>query len=69
MFQIVAVRSSTLDDQYVCELIEQCNLSSLEKLLIVVPGINNLPNILKLTTYTVNFVLQVGVSYLLIYLH
>ncbi len=39
--------------------LELCNLNKLEKLLIVVPGINNLPNIFKLTTYTFNFALQV----------
>ena len=54
------MRSSTLDDLYVCDLIERCNLSNLEKLLVVVPGLNNLPNILKLSSSTFNFVLQVG---------
>lgn len=59
------MRSSTLDDLYVCDLIERSNLTNLDKLLIVVPGLNNLPNILKLTTSTFNFVLQVGIIGLL----
>lgn len=54
------MRSSTLDDLYVCDLIERSNLVNLEKLLIVVPGINNLPSILKISSYTFNFVLSVS---------
>ena len=34
--------------RYICSLIENNHLSCLEKILIVVPGLNSLPGILKL---------------------
>ena len=55
---IVAVRSSTINHRNVIKLVQDCRLSKLEKLLIVVPGINSLPNILNLNMNTVYFIID-----------
>ena len=39
--------------RYICTLIENNHLRGLEKILIVVPGLNSLPGILKLHVRTV----------------
>jgi len=51
---ILAVRSSLVNDCYVHRLVMQCQLFSLQKVLLVVPGLNSLPGILKLRIHTVH---------------
>ena len=55
---IIAVRSSTINHQNITKLLEECNLRSLEKLLLVVPGMNSLPNILNLNMSTLYFIID-----------
>jgi len=55
---IIAMRSSVITDQYICTLIENNHLRGLEKILIVVPGLNSLPGILKLHEHTVQTILN-----------
>lgn len=52
----IALRSYIIYDDYICGLLIDCDLYQLEKLLIVVPGCNNLPGVIPLTMQTVNFV-------------
>ena len=51
---IVAVRSNMINDNYVQRLVTVCQLEQLQKILFVVPGLNSLPGILKLTINTVH---------------
>ena len=51
---IVATRSNMICDHYVQRLISDCQLEKLEKILFVVPGVNSLPGILKLSINTVH---------------
>ena len=51
---IVAIRSNMINDSYVQRLVTDCELEKLEKVLFVVPGLNSLPGILKLTVNTVH---------------
>ena len=51
---IVAVRSPLISDTYVQRLVTDCQLVKLQKILFVVPGLNSLPGILKLTINTVH---------------
>ena len=51
---IIAVRSNLINDHYIQRLVTQCELEQLEKILVVVPGLNSLPGILKLTINTVH---------------
>merc|ERR1711963_1061706 len=51
---IVAVRSNMINDNYVQRLVTVCQLEKLQKILFVVPGLNSLPGILKLTINTVH---------------
>lgn len=51
---IVAIRSNMINDNYVQRLVTDCKLEKLEKVLFVVPGLNSLPGILKLTVNTVH---------------
>ena len=51
---IVAIRSNMINDNYVQRLITHCQMDKLEKILFVVPGLNSLPGILKLTINTVH---------------
>lgn len=55
---IIAVRSSTVNHKNLTTLLQKCELSNLEKLLVVVPGMNSLPNILNLTMETVYFIID-----------
>ena len=55
---MIAVRSSTVNHNNIVTLLQKCDLSKLEKLLVVVPGMNSLPNILNLTMNTVYFVVD-----------
>ena len=55
---IIAVRSSTINHGNIIRLLQDCRLSKLEKLLIVVPGMNSLPNILNLNMNTLYFVID-----------
>ena len=55
---IIAVRSSTINHQQITKLLQDCKLNKLEKLLIVVPGMNSLPNILNVNMNTVYFVID-----------
>ena len=55
---IIAVRSNMISDHYVQNLVTQCQLTRLEKILFVVPGLNSLPGILKLTANTVHALLH-----------
>ena len=55
---IIAVRSCTINHKHISTLLQDCKLSKLEKLLIVVPGMNSLPNILNLNMNTVYFVID-----------
>lgn len=55
---IIALRSYIVSDDYICGLLIDCQLQQLEKLLIVVPGLNNLPGVIPLTMQTVDFVLD-----------
>lgn len=54
---ILAVRSSKITDDFIRELLLEANLCQLRKLLIVVPGLNNLSYVLGLTLDTVRFAL------------
>ena len=54
----IALRSYIVSDDYICGLLIDCCLYKLEKLLIVVPGINNLSGVIKLTMRTVEFVMD-----------
>ena len=54
----IALRSYVINDNYICGLLIDSCLYKLEKLLIVVPGVNNLPGVLKLTMQTVEFVVN-----------
>merc|ERR1712029_1146387 len=55
---IVAIRSNMISDNYVQRLITNCQLGNLEKILFVVPGLNSLPGILKLTINTVHAIMH-----------
>ena len=55
---IIAVRSSTVNHNNMVKLLQKCEMARLEKLLIVVPGMNSLPNILNLTMNTVYFIID-----------
>ena len=56
---ILAVRSSTICDSYVCNiLLPACRPHQLEKVMIVVPGLNSLPGILNLTATTLERILS-----------
>ena len=48
------VRSPLISDTYVQRLVTDCQLVKLQKILFVVPGLNSLPGILKLTINTVH---------------
>ena len=54
----IALRSHIISDEYICGLLTEHNLIHLEKVLIVVPGLNNLPRVLSLTMQSVNFILD-----------
>ena len=54
----IALRSYVISDDYICGLLIDCCLYKLEKLVIVVPGVNNLPGVIKLTMRTVEFVIE-----------
>ena len=43
-----------INDTYVQRLVTECQLEKLEKILFVVPGVNSLPGIIKLTINTVH---------------
>ena len=51
---VIAVRSVTIDDRYVQRLILDCELFQLEKVMIVVPGLNSIRGILKLKVNTIH---------------
>jgi len=51
---IIAIRSNVINDYYIQKLITDCELFELEKIMIVVPGLNSLPGILKLKVNTVH---------------
>eukprot|EP00090_Calanus_glacialis_P047559 TRINITY_DN9938_c0_g1_i3.p1 TRINITY_DN9938_c0_g1~~TRINITY_DN9938_c0_g1_i3.p1 ORF type:complete len:181 (-),score=53.86 TRINITY_DN9938_c0_g1_i3:29-571(-) len=51
---IIAIRSNVINDYYIQRLITDCELYELEKIMIVVPGLNSLPGILKLKVNTVH---------------
>jgi len=51
---LIAIRSNLINDYYVQRLITDCELFALEKVMIVVPGLNSLPGILKLKVNTVH---------------
>ena len=51
---IVAIRSNVINDYYIQRLITECELFALEKIMIVVPGLNSLHGILKLKVNTVH---------------
>ena len=55
---IIAIRSNLINDNYIQRLVNQCELDQLEKILLVVPGLNSLPGILKLTINTVHALMQ-----------
>jgi len=55
---ILAVRTSTITDTYLNQLIAQCRLTELEKVLIVVPGLNSLHGIIQLTSTSVHQLLH-----------
>jgi hypothetical protein len=55
---IVAIRCYIITDEFICNLLIDHDLRCLEKLLIVVPGVNNMPNVIPLTLRTVSFVLE-----------
>ena len=55
---IIALRSNTITDQYICGLLKQNKLNQLQKIMIVVPGLNNLPRVLNLGMESVNFMLD-----------
>ncbi|XP_023340789.1 uncharacterized protein LOC111710850 [Eurytemora carolleeae] len=52
------MRSHIITDSFVVKLFESCNLEGLEKLLLLVPGVNSIPGILRLTERTVEYVLN-----------
>lgn len=55
---ILAVRSSTICDGYVCNtLLPACRTQLIEKVMIVVPGLNSLPGILHLTATSLHHIL------------
>jgi len=51
---IVAIRSNVINDYYIQSLVTDCELFGLEKIMIVVPGLNSLHGILKLKVNTVH---------------
>ena len=55
---IIALRCYFMDDKYLCDLLIQRNLQALKKLIICVPGLNNLNAVIPLTMKSVNFVLD-----------
>lgn len=55
---ILAIRSRTINDAFIKDLIKTNNLTGLEKLLLVVPGVNSIPGILELTENTVEYVIN-----------
>ena len=55
---IIAVRSSSINHKHITNILQDCGLKQLEKLLIVVPGMNSLPNILSLNMETVYFIID-----------
>ena len=57
----MAVRSSTICDGYVCNtLLPACRTQLIEKVMIVVPGLNSLPGILHLTATSLHHILADG---------
>lgn len=55
---ILAIRSKTINDSFIKDLIKTNHLTGLEKLLLVVPGVNSIPGILDLTENTVEYVIK-----------
>jgi len=55
---ILAVRSHVITDHYLCSLLADCSLTGLEKVLVVVPGLNSIPGILHLHTLTLQTLLH-----------
>jgi len=55
---IVAVRSNVINDSYIYNLVCDNELFGLQKILLVVPGLNSLPGILKLKAQTVHNLLH-----------
>jgi len=51
---IIAIRSNVINDYYIQRLVTDNELFNLEKVMIVVPGLNSLPGILKLKVNTVH---------------
>lgn len=51
---LIAIRSNLINDYYIQRLISDCELFNLEKIMIVVPGLNSLPGILKLKVNTIH---------------
>jgi len=51
---LIAIRSKMISDHYVQRLVSDCELFALEKVMIVVPGLNSLPGILNLKVNTVH---------------
>jgi len=51
---LIAIRSHLINDHYIQALVTDCELFNLEKVMIVVPGLNSLPGILKLKVNTVH---------------
>ncbi len=54
----VALRCNVITDDYICGLLIDCNLYRLEKVLIVVPGLNNYSGVIALTVQTLQFILD-----------
>ncbi|HIE83057.1 MAG TPA: hypothetical protein EYQ00_04060 [Dehalococcoidia bacterium] len=54
----MAVRCYILTDDYIRDLLVRCDLRLLEKLLVLVPGLNNMPNIIPLTPNVAYFALE-----------
>ena len=55
---IIALRCYFMEDDYFCNLLIQRNLQALTKLIICVPGLNNLPAVIPLSMKSVHFVLD-----------
>ena len=55
---IIALRSYFINDDYLCDLLMQRELCALTKLNIVVPGLNNMPNVIPLTMRSLNFIMH-----------
>jgi len=55
---ILAIRSNVIKDSFIIDLIRGHRLSELEKVFLVVPGVNSLPGILNLTEQTVDYLIN-----------